>query len=105
VLDHAAGWLAAAGAVQTVHRARSQSGSWQAHVSLAVVARWLDDLGRLDPAVALAVPDPGPDEVADLMARMHTPAGWLSYVRPPGTIGGGAMSWESASPFPLPVRG
>ena len=101
VLDHAAGWLAAAAAIDAVRRSRSDGGSWRAQVTLSGVARWLQSLGRLDPAVGLAAPDPGPADVADLTATMWTPAGELSYVRPPGTIGGRALTWESATPFPL----
>jgi crotonobetainyl-CoA:carnitine CoA-transferase CaiB-like acyl-CoA transferase len=104
VLDHAAGWLAAAAAIDAIRRARSEGGSWRAQVTLAGVARWLDSLGRLDPAVGLAAPDPGPEDVADLMATMWTPAGELSYVRPPGTLGGLPLSWDSPTPFPLPAQ-
>jgi crotonobetainyl-CoA:carnitine CoA-transferase CaiB-like acyl-CoA transferase len=104
-LDHAAGWLAAAGAIECVRGSRRDGVGRQARVTLAGVAHRLDQLGRLDPAIALAVPDPGPDDVADLLATMRTPAGTLSYVRPPGTIGGAAASWESPTPFPLPVLG
>ncbi|HEX2805415.1 MAG TPA: CoA transferase [Kineosporiaceae bacterium] len=100
-LDHAAGWLAAAASIDAVRRARADGGSWTAQVTLAGVARWLQSLGRLEPAVGLAAPDPGPADVADLKATMWTPAGELSYVRPPGTIGGVAPSWESPTPFPL----
>jgi hypothetical protein len=100
MLDHAAGWLSAAAAIDAVRRARSDGQSRHAQVTLAGVARWLDSLGRLDPG-ALAGADPGPDDVADLMATMWTPAGDLSYVRPPGTIGGLALSWDSPTPFPL----
>jgi len=102
VLDHAAGWLAAAGVVETVRRARRDGGSWRADVTLAGVAGWLDGLGRVDAATVAATPDPGLDDVADLLTGMHTPAGPLRYVRPPGTIAGTAPLWESPSPFPLP---
>jgi len=102
-LDHAAGWLAAAGAIEAVRAARRDGASRHARVTLAGVAGRLDGLGRRDPSVALAVPDPGLDDVADLLATMRTPAGELSYVRPPGTIGGNAPSWDSPTPFPIPA--
>ena len=102
VLDHAAGWLAAAGVVETVRRARRDGGSWRADVTLAGVAGWLDGLGRVDAATVAATPDPGLDDVADLLTGMHTSAGLLRYVRPPGTIGRTAPLWESPSPFPPP---
>jgi len=103
VLDHAAGRLAAAAVVETARRSRRDGGSWRAHVTLAGVARWLDGLGRVDPATVAATPDPGPDDVADRTAGMRTLAGELRYVRPPGTIGGVAPRWESPSPFPAPA--
>ena len=101
VLDHGAGWLAAAAAIETVRRARRDGGSWSADVTLAGVAHWLDGLGRVE-AGASAV-DPGPDDVSGLLSSMRTVAGEVRYVRPPGLIDGVAPGWESASPFPLPV--
>jgi crotonobetainyl-CoA:carnitine CoA-transferase CaiB-like acyl-CoA transferase len=101
VLDHAAGWLAAASVIEMARRARRDGGSWQADITLAGVAGWLGGLGRVDPATAAATPDPGLDDVTDRLASMRTFAGELCYVRPPGTIGGVPPSWESPSPFPL----
>ena len=103
VLDHAAGWFAAAAAIETVRRARARGGAWRAEVTLAGVARWLDGLGRVDPATEAALPDPGLDDVMDLTAVMRTAAGELRYVRPPGRIDGVAPLWESPSPFPSPL--
>jgi hypothetical protein len=99
-LDHGAGWLAAAAAVETVRRARRDGGSWQADVTLAGVAHRLAGLGRVDATAAGAVPEPTLDDVADLLASMRTPAGELRHVRPPGTVDEVAPMWESPTPFP-----
>jgi len=102
VLDHVAGWLAAAAVVETVRRARRLGGSWCGDVTLAGVAGWLGGLGRVEPSQVAATPDPGLDDVADLLSTLRTPAGELRYVRPPGRIDGVAPVWESASPLPFP---
>jgi hypothetical protein len=93
VLDHATGYLAALGAMVGLRRRHLRGGSWHVQVSLARTARWLDDLGRVPGG--LAVPDPGPADVADLLAEMHSPFGRLTYVRPAGTIGGAPPVWST----------
>jgi crotonobetainyl-CoA:carnitine CoA-transferase CaiB-like acyl-CoA transferase len=94
-LDHAAGWFAAAGAVEGLRR----GGGLAVSVSLAGMAHWLDGLGRVDPAIGLAVPDPALADVADLLVASEGPAGAVSQVRLPGSIGGVRPTWPGPSPF------
>ncbi len=47
-LDHAAGYLMAAGAMAALARRITLGGSWHVRVSLAQTAHWLRSLGRLD---------------------------------------------------------
>jgi hypothetical protein len=60
---------------------------------------WLDSLGRVDPAVGLAVPDPALADVADLIVTSTGLAGELAHVRLPGTIGGWNPTWPGPPPF------
>jgi hypothetical protein len=91
-LDHATGYLAAAGAMRALERRYLEGGSWLVRVSLARTGQWLTGSGKVD---ALSVPDPGRGEVADLTAEMASPYGQLRFVRPPGWIDGLAPHWDS----------
>jgi len=93
VLDHATGYLAALGAIVGLRRRHMLGGSWHVAVSLARTAQWLDGLGRVPDG--LSIPDPGLDDVADLLDEVHTPFGVVRYVRPPGTIDGAPPRWDS----------
>jgi crotonobetainyl-CoA:carnitine CoA-transferase CaiB-like acyl-CoA transferase len=94
VLDHGAGWLAAAGAVEALRR----GGGLAVDVSLAGVGHALDTLGRLDPAVGLAVPDPALSDVDDLLLRSQSGAGTLTHVRFPGSVAGAELGWSGPPP-------
>ena len=94
VLDHGAGWLAAAGAVEALRR----GGGLAVDVSLAGVGHALDALGRLDPAVGLAVPDPALSDVDDLLLRSQSGAGTLTHVRFPGSVAGAELGWSGPPP-------
>lgn len=65
ILDHAAGYLAACGALVALLRQRQLGGSWRVHVSLARTALWLRSLGRLPP-----LPGPAPHPTADLTSDL-----------------------------------
>jgi crotonobetainyl-CoA:carnitine CoA-transferase CaiB-like acyl-CoA transferase len=95
VLDHGAGWLAAAGAVEALRR----GGGLAVDVSLAGVGRALDALGRLDPAVGLAVADPALSDVEDLLQRTPSAAGTLTHVRFPGSVAGATLGWSGPPPL------
>lgn len=93
-LDHAAGWHAAAGAV----RALALGGGRRVAVSLARMAHELDTLGRVDPAVGFAVPDPAEDEVAALSSEFATLRGRIRYLGMPGRVEGVELGWAGPSP-------
>jgi hypothetical protein len=93
VLDHATGFLAAAGAIAGLQRRHELGGSWHVRVSLARTALWLDRLGRVPGGDH--VRDPGPEEVADLLDEVGTPFGRVRHVRPPGSIEGASPRWDS----------
>jgi len=93
-LDHATGYLAAFAAIAGLIRRATEGGSWHARVSLAGTARWLDSLGRQDPAPAVEPPD-------DVIAALDSPHGVLTFVLPPGIVSGHAPRWDS----PPPVNG
>ena len=95
VLDHGAGWLAAAGAVEALHR----GGALAVDVTLAGVAAALDRLGRHDPSVGLAVPDPALSDVEDLLLDVPTAAGTLTHVRFPGRVAGAEFGWSGPPPI------
>ncbi|MEO3783004.1 CoA transferase [Actinocorallia sp. B10E7] len=91
-LDHATGYLGAFAAISgLIHRA-TVGGSWHARLSLAGTARWLDSLGRQEPAPATAPSD-------DVIAAIDSPHGVLSFVLPPGTVSGWRPRWDSPPPL------
>ncbi|WP_370349424.1 CoA transferase [Catenulispora sp. EB89] len=94
VLDHGAGWLAAAGAIEALRR----GGGLAVEVSLAGVGHALDAFGRLDPAVGLAVADPTLSDVDDLLLRGPSAAGTLTRVRFPGSVAGATLGWAGPPP-------
>ena len=95
VLDHGAGWLAAAGTVEALRR----GGGLAVDVSLAGVGHALDALGRLDPAVGSAVDDPALSDIGDLLLRTPSAAGTLTHVRFPGSVAGADLGWSGPPPL------
>jgi hypothetical protein len=91
VLDHAAGWLAAAAALEGLRRRHTTGGSWHARLSLARTAAWLDGLGRSPTGAGPAEPD----YPHDLVDRMDSPFGVLDHVRQPGALDGYPPRWAS----------
>ncbi|KWR78648.1 CoA transferase [Cupriavidus sp. IDO] len=79
VLDHAAGYLLAFGAMAALHRRAVEGGSWHVRVSLAQVAQWLRGLGRV--ADGLHAPEQKIDDVADLLEVLPSGFGMLTVVR------------------------
>ncbi len=79
VLDHAAGYLLAFGAMAALHRRAVEGGSWHVRVSLAQVGQWLRSLGRVPDG--LAVPDQHIDEISDLLEVLESGFGELTVVR------------------------
>ncbi len=79
ILDHAAGYLLAFGIAAALWRRATEGGSWQVQVSLAQTAAWLRSLGRI--ANGFDVPDPGRDDVRDLLETTPSGFGALTAVR------------------------
>jgi crotonobetainyl-CoA:carnitine CoA-transferase CaiB-like acyl-CoA transferase len=78
-LDHASGQLMALGALTALARRAREGGSWLVRVALARTGRWIEDLGPVD---GIGVPDPTPDDVADLLEDSDSAFGRLRVVRP-----------------------
>ncbi|MDF3836566.1 CoA transferase [Cupriavidus basilensis] len=78
VLDHAAGYLLALGAMAALHRRAGEGGSWHVRVSLAQTGQWLRGLGRLEGG--MEIPDQRFEDVADLMVALPSGFGALGVV-------------------------
>ncbi|PPK64678.1 CoA transferase [Actinokineospora auranticolor] len=85
-LDHAAGWLAALGTIQALHRRATEGGTWHVRVSLARTALWLDSLGRVDSTDS-------PDPVDAYLSEMDSPLGSVRHIRIPGGLPGAPPRW------------
>ena len=96
-LDHSVGYLAAAAVATALARRAREGGSYGIRVSLAQTGRWFDSLGRVgDPAGD----DPSPEGHADLMARMDSDWGAITYVRPAGALSETPPRWTRPPPRP-----
>ncbi|GGK78957.1 CoA transferase [Mangrovihabitans endophyticus] len=94
MLDHAAGYLLAAGVLEALTRRARTGESTHVAVSLARVAQWLLDQGPVT-----AVP---PSSAADAEAqadafRTDLGGGW-SGISPPGRLDGRALTWPHLPP-------
>lgn len=100
LLDHASGYLLAAGMLTALARRFADGHARPAQevtVSLARTAAWLDDLGR---SGVVDMADP-PDELPeDLAVDLHGPLGHTCHIACPGVIVGAAPHWTSG-PVPL----
>ncbi|SCU86028.1 Acyl-CoA transferase/carnitine dehydratase [Cupriavidus necator] len=79
VLDHAAGYLLAFGAMAALHRRALEGGSWHVRVSLAQVGQWLRGLGRVPDGIK--APEQKIDDVSDLLEAVPSGFGMLTVVR------------------------
>jgi crotonobetainyl-CoA:carnitine CoA-transferase CaiB-like acyl-CoA transferase len=91
VVDHAAGYLAAFGALVALARRAREGGSYLVRVSLAQTGRWVDSLGRVD---GRHVADQTLDDVADLLAERDSAFGRLRYVMPAARLSETPPSWS-----------
>lgn len=91
-LDHASGYLMAFAAMAALLRRAEQGGSWLVRVSLAQTAHWLRGLGRVERG--FACPDPGIDDVRDLMEEGQSDSGLLSAVRHAARLSETPARWE-----------
>lgn len=82
-LDYATGFLAAFGVMTALARRGREGGSYLVRLSLCQTAHWIKSLGRI-PASANArdLPDPGPEDVADLMIESEGPFGRVRHLAP-----------------------
>ncbi|SDC18336.1 Crotonobetainyl-CoA:carnitine CoA-transferase CaiB [Cupriavidus sp. YR651] len=95
VLDHAAGYLLAFGAMAALHRRAVEGGSWHVRVSLAQVGQWLRSLGRVPDG--LGVPDQHIDEISDLLEVLESGFGELTVVRHAAKLSETPAYWELPS--------
>ncbi|NKB69808.1 MAG: CoA transferase [Candidatus Latescibacteria bacterium] len=79
-LDHASGFIAAFGAMMALRRRALEGGSWHVRLSLAQTGRWIESLGRIE---GLDHPDPGADDIADLLQTADSPFGTITHVGSP----------------------
>jgi hypothetical protein len=79
VLDHAAGYLMAYGAMSALARRITEGGSWHVRVSLAQTGQWLRRLGRIENGLDTA--DLGFGQVQDLLEQTESGFGQLTAVR------------------------
>ena len=101
-LDHATGYLAAAGAMTALARQSREGGSFHVRVSLAQTGRWIASLPRVE---AQGVPDPTLDDVRDLTSELPSAWGALTYVRPPGTLSTAPIEWRTGPQRPSAANG
>jgi hypothetical protein len=92
VLDHATGYLGAAGALLAVERQRREGGSHHVRLSLVGTAGWLQGL-----------PQAGADDVPEIdptpyLLQVDSPDGVLTLAAPPGTVDGAALTWPGPAP-------
>jgi hypothetical protein len=88
LLDHGTGYLAAAAALDGLHRQRTEGGTHVRRLSLARTAGWIASTWTADAT-------PGSGEPAERpWVRSHpSPDGPIEVVDPPGSVGGRALRW------------
>jgi hypothetical protein len=97
LLDHASGYLLAAGVLRALTARLGDGRPREARVSLARTACWLDGLGR-DGSLDV---EPLPTELpGDLTVDLDGPLGRTRHVACSGAIAGAPPSWASG-PVPL----
>ncbi len=106
LLDHATGYLGAAGALLGLARQRREGGTHHIRLSLVGTAGWLQSLprglqhGGLTPTSSqqshhAAVPDVDPTPYREVL---DAPDGRLTIATPPGTVGGRPLNWPGPAP-------
>lgn len=92
-LDHGTGWLAAAAIMTALRRQVTDGGTWRVRLSLAGTGRWLDSLGRKDPASAEV-------DFGDLLEETDSGYGRLTRVRMAGGLPGAEPHWDFGTHTP-----
>ncbi len=90
-LDHAAGYLMAAGAMAALARRITEGGSWHVRVSLAQTAHWLRSLGRLDHGLDAA--DPRYEDIGPWLETTPSGFGSLTALRHAGQLSDTPPHW------------
>jgi crotonobetainyl-CoA:carnitine CoA-transferase CaiB-like acyl-CoA transferase len=94
-LDYITGYLAAFLVGVALQRRATEGGSYHVELSLAQTGRYLDGLGRVDPALAGRRPAELPDERLDqLMTTRETGYGPLRYLAPVARMSLTPPRWE-----------
>jgi CoA-transferase family III len=91
-LDHATGYLGAAGALLGLARQQRVGGTHHVRLSLIGTAAWLQSAPRNQPG-EVADADPTP-----YLTQMDAPDGLLTLATPPGTVGGRPLTWPDPAP-------
>ncbi|KAK6344107.1 hypothetical protein TWF696_007754 [Orbilia brochopaga] len=98
-LDHTAGYFLALGIIAALHRRIVDGGSWEVHVSLAAVAKYITSLGRIpnregfDRAIGLPRSADSP-QVHPFLETRETRAGVLTAVRHAGHVDGAEVGYR-----------
>lgn len=95
VLDHASGYLMAAGALSALARRAQEGGSWHIRVSLAQTAHWLRNLGRLPEG--FSTPNPSQEDVSDRLEEVASGFGRLTAVRHAVRMSATPPRWDRPS--------
>ena len=82
ILDYGAGFLLAFGVQAALLRQATQGGTWHVEVSLARVAQWLVELGRLPVTPAVSAADAGGGWIRTYLETTESGFGRLCAVRP-----------------------
>ncbi|MGH7041825.1 MAG: CoA transferase [Acetobacteraceae bacterium] len=94
-LDHASGYLLAAGALAALYRRASEGGSWHVRVSLARTGHWIRGLGRVSDG--LACPAPQRADIAAFLEESDSGFGRLSAVRHAAALSATPAHWSLPS--------
>ena len=95
LLDHGTGYLAAAAALDGLHRQRTRGGTHLRRLSLARTAWWLTSQAARPAARAGTMP--AGSETPDWLVEIDSPNGPVTAVLPPGSLDDVGLRW------PLPV--
>ena len=94
-LDHTSGYLMALGAIAALHRRATVGGSWHVRASLAGRGRWMRSLGRIQDG--FRCPDPGYEDVQDLLEETPSGFGRLTAVRHAAQLSETPARWTRPS--------
>ncbi|KAK6538081.1 hypothetical protein TWF694_010966 [Orbilia ellipsospora] len=88
-LDHTAGYFLAIGILAALHRRITEGGSWEVHVSLAGVMKYISSLGRIPGREGFDIAAPTSTELSDeFLETRDCELGKLTAVKHAGRIDG-----------------